>query len=103
MITVISASVTTNRVEVKFSHDQHIGAHVYGSPIDAMLAYTSLVALGRFTRPSVMAEHLNINPTSLSHTRAGRQSLPDKWLLWAHEFSGAPVSSLRLITGSKRP
>lgn len=74
---------------------------VYNHPVDAMLDYIAKY-LG-WTTTRNLASTIGIDNKAISYVRMGRQRFNDAWILWAHEFSGAPIESLRLITGTSRP
>lgn len=101
MITAIEARQIGDYWCVRYSDADEGRYKPYKKPIDAFFDYVA-DCMG-IEEPRKVRDALKLTSAAVTRVRIGKQKFDHAWILWAHELSGAPIESLRIVTGTKRP
>lgn len=101
MLTVLEARQVGDHWCVRYNTTP-AGIYVpYRSPIDAMIAYCADF-ISHTGSPKTVGDRIGIPRESVSKSRNGiTAKFNDAWILWAHEYTNAPITSLRIITNTR--
>ncbi len=101
MLTVLEARQVGDYWCVRYDTTP-LGTYVtYPSPVDAMIAYCADF-IGHKGPAKAIGDRMGIPRSHVSKSRKGYAvKFNEAWVLWAHEYTGAPLASLRIITNTR--
>ncbi|MES2349136.1 MAG: hypothetical protein V4641_16365 [Pseudomonadota bacterium] len=81
---------------MEFADSKHGGRKVYANPVDAFFDIIA-TSLNRIDDKG-LAKEMGLHSSSVAQYRK-RRTVPLNWITIGHEFSGVPMSTLRMVSG----